>query len=255
MNRIRFLVLTAVMLAPLTVLRAGEPEKPQVAPTGGDAKSETAKGKTLKVLFIGNSLTYTNNLPAMIAALAKAGGQPTLEYETEVPGGCTLEKHWKDGKALKKIQAQAWGFVVLQDNSTQPVKNPQSLATYGKQFAEEIAKQKAQPAWYMTWAWVGQAETQAAITKAYRDLATANGGVLIPAGVAFEACRKAHPERTMVTDTRHPDLAGTYLIACVFYAALYQANPVGLPGTPAKLDAERTRELQEAAWAAVHAET
>lgn len=207
----------------------------------------------LKVLFIGNSLTYTNKLPAMIAALAKAGGQPDLVYETEVPGGCSLEKHWKDGKALAKIQARAWDHVVMQDNSSQPIKDPRSMATHGKLFAEAIIKQKAQPVWYMTWAWKDQLDTQPAITKAYRDLATANGGVLVPAGVAWEACRKAHPERAMVTDNRHPDLAGTYLTACVFYGVLYKTTPVGLPGTIARLDADIARQLQEAAWSAIQA--
>jgi hypothetical protein len=215
------------------------------------ASAPLQAGESLKVLFIGNSLTYTNDLPKMIADLAKAGGQGIFQYETEVPGGCTLEKHWKDGKALAKIKSKAWDYVVLQDNSTQPLKDPKALATYGKMFADVIAEQKSKTAIYMTWAWTGQFDTQPTITKAYQDLATSTGSVLIPAGVAFDACRRAHPDRSMVTDTRHPDLAGTYLIACVFYSVWYHVSPVGLPGTPAKLDAERARELQEAAWVSV----
>src|SRR5690242_8900445 len=76
----------------------------------GQAKEE------IHVLFIGNSFTYYHDLPKMIAELAKAGKQRPLHYERETPGGCTLEKHWKDGKALAKIQSRKWDFVVLQDH-------------------------------------------------------------------------------------------------------------------------------------------
>src|ERR1700676_1442657 len=69
------------------------------------------------VLFIGNSFTYYHDLPRMLADLAVAGKQPPLKYERETPGGYTLDKHWKEGKALKKIQSRKWNFVVLQDHS------------------------------------------------------------------------------------------------------------------------------------------
>src|SRR3954451_24319307 len=72
----------------------------------------------VRVLFIGNSSTYVNDLPRMVAALAQAGKQRPLVHERETPGGCSFEKHWKDGKALKKIDAGPWDYVVLQENST-----------------------------------------------------------------------------------------------------------------------------------------
>src|ERR1043166_6791316 len=77
--------------------------------------------KEVRVLFIGNSYTYVNDLPKMIAALARAGKQPPLVYERETPGGCTLEKHWKDGKAARKIAAGKWDYVVLQEHSLRPL--------------------------------------------------------------------------------------------------------------------------------------
>ena len=84
-------------------------------PHAGQSKDE------IHVLFIGNSLTYYHDLPKMIAELAKAGKQPPLRHERETPGGCTFEKHWKDGKALAKIQSRKWDYVVLQDQSQAPL--------------------------------------------------------------------------------------------------------------------------------------
>jgi hypothetical protein len=48
----------------------------------------------------------------------------------------------------------------------------------------------------------------------------------------------------------HPSLAGTYLAACTFYAALYGKSPVGNPYA-ADLDADTARFLQGVAWETV----
>src|SRR5439155_14187098 len=96
--------------------------------------SAQAQADELQVLFIGNSFTYRNDLPKMVAELAKAGGQRPLHYEQETPGGCTLEKHWIDGKALAKIQSRQWDFVVLQDHSQAPLQGHDAMFDYGKKF-------------------------------------------------------------------------------------------------------------------------
>jgi hypothetical protein len=73
-------------------------------PQDGQSKDE------IHVLFIGNSFTYYHDLPKMISELAKAGKQRPLRYERETPGGCTLAKHWKDGKALAKNPVPQMGL-------------------------------------------------------------------------------------------------------------------------------------------------
>src|ERR1700730_11128829 len=99
------------------------------------------KTNELHVLFIGNSFTYVNDLPKMVAELAKAGGQRPLHCERETPGGCSLEKHWKDGKALAKIQSRKWDFVVLQDHSQGALRKRDSMFDHGKKLDAEIKKQ------------------------------------------------------------------------------------------------------------------
>src|SRR5690242_5085237 len=51
------------------------------------------KGKAIKVLFVGNSLTFTNDLPGIVQALAAARGK-RLEYMADTPGGTNLDDHW-----------------------------------------------------------------------------------------------------------------------------------------------------------------
>src|SRR5471030_2019419 len=106
-------------------------------PQDGQSKEE------VHVLFIGNSLTYGNDLPKMIAELAKAGKQRPMRHERETPGGCTLEKHWKEGKALAKIQSRKWDFVILQGQSQAPLMKRDSMFEHGKKLDAEIKKQGA----------------------------------------------------------------------------------------------------------------
>ena len=82
-----------VLLVPLIVhSRATEP-KPEI-----------------RILFIGNSFTYYNDLPRMVAELAEAGRQRPLHCESETPGGYTLEKHWQDRKAVSQNSVWSLGF-------------------------------------------------------------------------------------------------------------------------------------------------
>ena len=67
-----------------------------------------------KVLFIGNSYIYTNDLPNMIKTLASGCGD-TLEYSQSTPGGCTFQNHLSNSTTLSLIQQGGWDHVVLQE--------------------------------------------------------------------------------------------------------------------------------------------
>lgn len=207
------------------------------------------------VLFIGNSFTYYHDLPKMISELAKAGKQRPLRYERETPGGCTLEKHWKDGKALAKIQSRKWDFVVLQDQSQAPLLKRDSMFDHGKKFDAEIKKQGAKTILYMTWALQNKPDDQPAISKAYLELSKALNSQIASVGDAWEAALKADKKLVLhEKDKKHPNATGTYLAACVFYGTIYGKSPEGLPGSIGKLPDEEARLFQTIAWKTVRKE-
>ena len=65
--------------------------------------SSSRAAEAVRVLFIGNSLTAYNDLPAIVEALAKAGGQPPLDWKSVLLPGTSLEDQWQDGQARKAI--------------------------------------------------------------------------------------------------------------------------------------------------------
>lgn len=215
------------------------------------AAEETAK--EYAVLFIGNSLTQNNNLPKIVAELAKAGKQRPLHVEQETKGGYSLERHWNENRALEKIRSRKWDVVVVQEYSANPWTKKASMFEYGKKFDAEIKKQGAKTLLYMTWAYQDKPELQATIRKAYRDLAAETGAEVAPVGDAWEAALAADPKLSLhVKDKKHPTPAGSYLAGCVFYAALFQKSPEGLP-PQVKLTDEEVRPLQSIAWRTVKA--
>jgi len=214
------------------------------------------KSGPVKILYIGNSYTSVNDLPKVVAVLAKAGGQRTIEFDRETPGGCTFEKHVKDGKAAQKINAKQWDYVVLQEQSQMPFVDPPRTIQYGKVLAAEAEKHGAKTLFYSTWARQNAPETQDKLTATYRALAKESKALIAPVGIAWQAVLKEDAEAGLHSaDKSHPSPKGTYLAACVFYGAIYAKSPEGLPGTVANLNNADAKKLQVAAWQAVQAET
>lgn len=203
---------------------------------------QTAHPKKIRLLFIGNSYTYFNNLPQMLADLA-AASEPKIEVETEMVtvGGATLKRHWDEGKALEVIRRSKWDYVVLQEQSTLgpaplvnnslQINNPKLFYDYARRFDVEIKRTGAKTVFYMTWARLNAPETQAALTSAYTTIATETKSIMAPAGVAWERALKANPELSLhLPDKSHPTPSGSYLAACVLYSTLFGKSPEGLSG-------------------------
>src|SRR6185295_3078149 len=76
-------------------------------------EATTPSGDATRVLFIGNSLTYTNDLPSMVEAVASAAGM-TFVTQSIALANYALIDHWNDGVAQGTIRNGNFDFVVLQ---------------------------------------------------------------------------------------------------------------------------------------------
>jgi hypothetical protein len=208
-----------------------------------------------RVLFIGNSYTYVNNLPEMLRTMAAARGI-TLDVGMATTGGWKLSDHWTtaNSDAHRLLRDRKWDVVVLQEQSvfgsTQVVGNVQRVGPddqfqrYAKLWQEEIRSAGMTPAFYLTWARRGAPEDQAVLDRAYVSAARAAKGILVPVGAAWQGTRQHHAGIELFqSDGSHPSPAGTYLAACTFFAAFFDRSPVGLPATVAgaAIDQETAR--------------
>ncbi len=208
-----------------------------------------------KVLFVGNSFTYYNNgLQSHFRKLAWSSGLLTRENSRArimtISGG-HLPEH--AGGFKKVMSGDDWDVVVMQGHSLGPISDDTAAAfrKAARKFSRIAKKQGTRPVFFMTWAYAGKPEMTVQLDKAYTAIGEELDAQVVPVGLAFAKVVADRSDIALTTDdTRHPTLAGTYLAACTFFAALYQQSPEGL-GYVAGLDAETALYLQKVAWMTV----
>lgn len=205
-----------------------------------------AEGGARSILFIGNSLTFTNDLPAMLARFAAEGGQGGLEVGRALAGGWTLARHWDEGPARALLAQRPWTWVVLQEHSRRPLEDPAGFAADARRWIAAVRASGARPVLYQTWAVLGALDAQPRLSAAYRALADGDA-LLVPAGDAFLAYRREHGDGSLFSDNRHPVERGTYLAAASFYATLFAADPAALSWAPPGLDPALAADLRRRA--------
>ena len=203
------------------------------------------------VLFIGNSLTAANDLPARVAEIAAAAGH-RLRTGAVTASGASLLDHWADGGALHAIREGRWDVVALQQGpSTLPESRAELIAST-RRFAAEIRRAGGRPALLMVWPLPGQ--QAAAVSASYRAAAEASDALLLPAGDAWTIAGARDPSLVLVgPDGFHPSALGTYVAALAVACALYPDRPALSRATgPAalSLDTRRREILVDAACGA-----
>lgn len=78
------------------------------------AYAPTERHAPIRILFVGNSLTYVGNLPAVLEALSTSNGK-SISVEMLVKGGATLTERANDSSVEREMKAAVYDFVVLQE--------------------------------------------------------------------------------------------------------------------------------------------
>lgn len=189
-------------------------------------------GPGLHVLFIGNSLTYVNDLPAIVESLADSAREPLLETRMVAKPDYSLEDHWNDGAAMAGIRSGGWNVVVLQQGPSSLETSRALLLQYAQRFGDAIAKAGGRPALYQVWPTSDRSTDFARANESYRLAASAVNGMLFPVGEAWLVAQRLDPATPLYAfDGLHPSPEGSYLAALVMYAVLYGKSPEGLPAT------------------------
>ena len=207
----------------------------------------TVNSQTKKVLFLGNSYTYVNDLPSLIKNLAQADGK-ILDYDQNTPGGYSLEGHSTNSTSLDKIASSNWDFVVLQDQSQKPSFPPSQVETdvypYAKILVDSIYSNNecTEPLFFMTWGRQNGDQDncpyytplctyegmQERLRESYLEMGVDNMASVSPVGMAWQKTREITGDTINLysSDESHPSIYGSYLAACVFYTSIFKASPI-----------------------------
>lgn len=192
-----------------------------------------------KVLFLGNS--YTAGSAHFIKEVFKREA-PDFRLSFHTPGGVDVKHHLENQKSQKLLASDKWDFVALQEQSQKAGLGGQCSANFHKAvagFVPIVRKQGGKVCLFMTW---GRRDGDKRNPSVYPDFSTmhnkissnyskaakTNGLLLAPVGNAFAGIHASDPDlfRTLYKkDGSHPDKAGGFLAACVFFKALTGRSP------------------------------
>lgn len=183
------------------------------------------------VLFIGNSLTYTNDLPRTLTDVAALGGD-TIRAEMVAYANFALEDHLAAGTAQQAIALGGWEYVILQQGPSALESSRQSLIAATRTIDGLVRQAGGRTALYMVWPAKVNATDFPRVEGSYLLAAEAVNGVFIPVGLAWTAAWERDPALPLYGgDEFHPSPLGTYLAALVMYEKITGRDARLLPPT------------------------
>lgn len=131
------------------------------------------------VLFIGNSLTSTNDLPSTLERLLSYSDLGALEVESIAHPNYGLEDHWYRSSAGESIVRGDWDIVIMQQGPSATEGRP-SLLEYSQRFTEWIKQGCATPAMFMVWPSVARRSDMFGVSDSYKTAAERTDGFFFP---------------------------------------------------------------------------
>ena len=183
----------------------------------------------MKVLFIGNSHTYFNDMPYLFAGLCAARGvnvQPTMLTR----GGECLKNHAVSEQVLFNIRYGEYDLCVLQEVESAFPGEEEYRQSLDK-LLEYTRAARLPVGLYENFAPEGKPERQQYLSDIVQRAGRELQLPVAKAGSAFALCQKEHPEIDLYfTDRRHASPAGSYLVALTMLRFLLGLPVDGLPG-------------------------
>lgn len=174
----------------------------------------------MRILMLGNSFTYYNDMPKILSAML---GEEVVSITR---GGAYLSAHLDEADELYAQTHEAlkeqWDYVVLQEQSFVPAGKREQFMENAAALCKLIHAAGAKPLFYATWAYkdgseklqgtgIGYDEMLSALYDSYHAAAKAGDALIADVGLAFRDIRGI--VELYIEDGYHPTAAGSVLAA------------------------------------------
>ncbi len=184
-----------------------------------------------RVMLVGNSMTYVNNMPAILRAIGTAEGTPIMTETYASPGG-KLSDRLSDGYASAALGRGRFDAIVLQEqggnlavcfagaSSSRKAPCAASKHAYAT-FAEQAngAKTLVFATWGPDRGWDMRLQRSAMIVAREID------GHVFNASAVLDALRKAQPDVDPLLDRKYPSIQASLLLALALYQDITGITP------------------------------
>ncbi|MBE6715263.1 MAG: hypothetical protein E7575_08355 [Ruminococcaceae bacterium] len=195
----------------------------------------------MKILFIGNSYTFYNDMPAMFEKLANANGHDVSVFSVTKGGRKLIAYKDNEDPVTQKLddllKGHHFDVCFIQEQSVLPAADFQAFMD-GVDFVVEKVKNFAEKLiLYATWGrkdgcpkleehnWTTESMTKL-LSDAYSKAARSHGAIISPVGDNFLKITTKHPEIDLYNaDLSHPSYLGSCLAALTHYFTVFNEFP------------------------------
>jgi hypothetical protein len=234
-------VIAALLTALLTACGGGgggspapAPAPPAPAPVAPMAATPVSPpaGTDIALLFMGNSHTSVNNVPAMVEAMVRAANPGKTVAAVLAPTSLFLEERSMDEANLLSVRGSAWSAVFLQAQKYSSSGQVSYPTTGAEKLVRESRAVGALPIMFPEWSRLGFDET-VQIYNLHVSIAQREPACVAPVGQAWDLSLQRYPSLVLHNpDGNHSAPAGAFLAALVLAATYTQASPAQVPYLP-----------------------
>ena len=203
----------------------------------------------ISILFVGDSLTYYNDMPMIFENIAKSI-QKNVYVDSITKGGYSIIKMQETSefwaKVTEKIHSQKWDIIVYQPGRNFTVMPeyfpdaPEIEFRAAERMVKIIKEVGALPIQYSTFGVnkgsvtrndcikvMTRREHTDLVTEYNKDVANRLGVTAVYTGEALNLAAEKYPEINLYhTDEVHPSYAGSYIVAACFYTVIFGEAPI-----------------------------
>ncbi len=180
-----------------------------------------AFSQTSNLLFVGNSLTYSNNLPELVEMEAKKQGIKVKTTMLAFPNYALID-HLDDGEVQKRIRSGKYDYVIVQQGPSSQEEGRKMLLEDGKTLSMLCLQSECQLVFFMVWPSRTYYHTFDGVIKNHREVATQNGALLCPVGEVWKTYFDETNDFSLYgMDGFHPSPKGSRLAAEVIVKTLF----------------------------------
>jgi len=189
---------------------------------GQPVTNRSTSGLAASILFVGNSLTYTNNLPELVVEAAELKGIVLKTEMLALPNYAIID-HWSDGEVQNLISNKKYDFVIIQQGPSSQKAGRRMLIEDGQKYDSLCALHDVKLCYFMVWPALPNFQTFDAVIKNYTDAARINNALIIPVGEVWKAYfERTHDVQYYASDGFHPSLKGSQIAAEVIVDHLFR---------------------------------
>ena len=184
-------------------------------------QENTEIDENIGILFIGNSLTYFNDLPILVKERVEAQGKEVVVKMVAYPNYAIVD-HWADGEVQQLISSKAYDFVIIQQGPSSQSDGRQMLIESGKLYSDLCEANNAKLCYFMVWPSIGNYATFDGVIKNHTDAAAMNNAILLPVGEVWkEYIDTTNNLDYYGPDGFHPSVKGSEVAADVIVEHLF----------------------------------